>query len=84
MDAAATDCALPNSGPEDITSRRQGADFITAFLSLAFCFDLSAKIAAPALFCTLLHSVVIFALLQGEELPCWAMCFEGTLQGGRS
>lgn len=61
--AAATDCALPDSGPVDITSRRQGADFITAFLSLAFCFDLSAKIAAPALLYTLLYSVVISALL---------------------
>lgn len=67
MGTPVTDCALPNSGPEYIPSRRQGADFITAFLSLAFCFDLSAKIA-PALFYTLLYSVVISALLQGEEL----------------
>lgn len=69
MGAAATDCALPNSGPEDTTSRSQGADFIIAFLSLAFCFDLSAKRAAPALFFTLLYCVVISAVLRGEELP---------------
>lgn len=60
---------VPNCGLEGITSRRQSADFITAFISLAFCFDLSAKIAAPALFYTLLYSVVISTLLQGEELP---------------
>lgn len=77
LGAAATNCVLPNSGPEDISSRRQGADFITAF-----CFDLSAKIAAPALFYTLLYSVVISALLQGEELPWWAMCLMELCKGG--